>query len=614
MSNLRQTQFETQQDEAQHLRSSLFYAVAVLLLAFALLAGRLWHLQVMRGEELAQMAEQNRMRTLQLAPTRGKVLDREGRIIVDNGLSFDVYFLPKRLASEERESFLRRACATFGLNPQRALAQLERSGSAPIRIAADVDREVVGQVMHGQMLSEEPYALDIKQETKRVYPEGGLMSQALGYCRRVTTPGYDDLSHSEYEGRSGLELIYNEYLCGEDGFEQVEENALGRRIRTLRRKDPTPGHDLQLYVDLDLQRVMAEAMGNRPGAAVALDPRNGAVLAMHSGPTYDASVFSRFLDPEDWQSLMSDPHRPLMNRNIHGCYPPGSTFKPVIGTAALAEKIITPSTQVHCPGGWKLGNRFFRCWLRTGHGAVNFHNAMVQSCDTYFYRVGHSVGIDTISRYARMFGYGRLSGIDLPSEVTGTVPDRDWKAKHFPDNPRWYPGDTLNTSIGQGYLLASPLQLAVAFAAIANNGAIYKPQLAWRMLDLHGNVMRNFSSEQVGQLDVSPQVLERVHNSLVGVVNDAHGTGRIARMRNITVAGKTGTAQASAKRLTMPDGSTIVERGDHAWFACYAPAEDPQIVVVVLIERAGHGGSLAAPVAKKVLEAYFDKQEPRHEP
>jgi penicillin-binding protein 2 len=397
----------------------------------------------------------------------------------------------------------------------------------------------------------------------------------------------------------------------------VVVDVSGREVELLDEVEPLPGGRVTLTLDLDLQRAAYEAFdaiasaGEEPvsGAAVALDPRTGELLAMVSRPSFDPNVFAGRLDAQDWRALADDPERPLQNRALTGQYPPGSTYKALVAVAGLAEGVITPETRFFCPGSFTLGRRTYRCWKREGHGSVALHEALVRSCDVYFYQTGLAVGIDRLARYARAFGLGQVSGISLAGEKPGLVPTSAWKERRFAEP--WMLGETVSASIGQGYNLLTPLQLALAYSAIANGGRVMRPRL---VLSLDGpeGPMLGEPIQVTSRLPVDNSHLARVRLALAGVVQEPGGTGGRSRVPGVVVAGKTGTAQVVRLEHTEGMSEDQIPRRyrDHAWFVAFAPAEQAEIAVAVLVEHGGHGGSAAAPVAQRILARYFEKRTP----
>jgi len=384
----------------------------------------------------------------------------------------------------------------------------------------------------------------------------------------------------------------------------VEADASGRVLQVIRQIAPSPGGNLILTLDARVQQAAEEALKDRAGAIVALDPKTGGVLAMASSPVFNQKDFVRGVTREQWQTLVSDPLNPLENRAISGQYMPGSTFKIVMAVAGLEEGLITPQTAVFCNGGYPFGNRVFHCWKKEGHGSVSLHRALVESCDVYFYDL-RRLGVDRIARYAKLLGLGETTGIELSNEKTGLVATREWKKQRF--NVPWMDGETLSVAIGQGFNQATPLQMARMLAAVVNGGTLYRPYLVKQVTDLENRVVASYEPKVERRLPFKPENLQFVVDALTGVVQEPGGTGRRAQLEGVIVGGKTGTAQVVPSSLYKgySEENIPYQYRDHAWFLAFAPREDPRIVVVAIAEHAGHGGSVAAPMARQVLEAFF---------
>jgi penicillin-binding protein 2 len=445
------------------------------------------------------------------------------------------------------------------------------------------------------------------------------LAPVIGYTGEISKEDLeksnDEYAYGDILGKHGLEKFFDAYIRGRRGAELVEVNVYGKEIKNLGRNDPVSGSNLVLTIDADLQKAVGEAFEGRAGAAVVLDTRDGSVLAMFSSPSFDPNLFNSGISYDEWDKLQNNPFAPLSNKAISGQYPPGSTYKLIVAAAALEEGIITPDTKVLCKGSFTLGNRTYRCWKKHGHGYVNLHQAIVESCDVYFYTVGKMLGVDKIAEYAKRFGLGDASGIDLPNEKSGLVPTKDWKLKRR--KSAWQLGETISISIGQGFNLTTPLQLANAFSAFANGGTLWRPRLVKYIESTDGKIYKEFLPEKRGELKLSPKTVEILNSALWGVVNEPGGTGHAARMLNIDVCGKTGTSQV----LGLPENEKarrIKKIGafykDHALFVCYAPLKNPEIAVAVILENAGGGGAVAAPVAHKILTAYFAGKKKNKQP
>ena len=587
-------------------------ALVAVLLAFGLVGARLWYLQVARGSEMRSMSESNRIRLVRVPAARGVVYDRHGEILVDNRPSFDVVFVPED-ARERRRQVLRNLAGYLG-NDEPGLMQAVRAPSKRppyegIVLRRDVDWQgVVALETHQFDLP----GVSLQVGPKRYYPDGPLEAHLLGYVGEVSETelasgsGYRP---GELLGKAGLEKSWDDDLRGVPGGEQVEVDALGRRMRVLEDVPDLPGSTLTLTLDRDLQEAADRALGEHDGAIVALDPRSGEVLAMVSHPAYDPNVFARGIRREEWRALVQDRKHPLNNRAVQGQFPPGSTFKVAVATGALEKGVVNSSTGVSCSGGIPFGNHFFRCWKKGGHGAVNLHRAITESCDVFFYQIGRRLGVDGIAEYAHRLGLGIPTGIRLEHEKAGTIPDTAWKKRRF--NQPWFEGETLSVAIGQGYVTATPLQMANLAATIANGGTRYRPFYVKRVEAPDGTLRHEFEPEVLGEAHLKPSTLEQVRAGMRDVVMSDSGTGKKARVLGIEVAGKTGTSQV----VKMGEDRNRQNRGaeatrDHAWFIAFAPVEAPEIAIACIVEHAGGGGgAFAAPVVQQVLEHYFTRNQ-----
>jgi len=586
------------------LRRRLGIALGLSLLCLLILLARLWDLQILRGDEMRVLSENNRIRLHRVQATRGTVVDRYGRVLIDSRPSFDAMLVAEdarnpELTIENLAQLLHQSTADMHtLLRQAAL----RPPFEEIAVKRDLDWD--------EVVALETHQLDLPGIS---YPLGTKLAHILGYVGEASQQ--DLQSDSGYRmgdlvGKLGLEKRWEHYLRGVDGGQQVEVDAVGRKLRVLREVDEVPGDIIKLTIDLDLQNAASQALGERDGSVVALDPNTGEILALVSTPSFDPNVFARGVRRKEWQGLMTDKHRPLNNRAVQGQYPPGSTFKIVVATAALEEGIINPFTRIHCGGGVQFGNHYFRCWKKGGHGSVNLHEALVQSCDTFFYQVAQRLGIDVIAQYAHTFGLGMPTGIDLEHERPGTIPDTEWKRRRF--KQPWFAGETLSAAIGQGYVTATPLQMADAIATEAV-GKRYRPHFVKQVETPEGEVVHSESPELVATLQVRATTLAQVRDGLRDVVNSPHGTGKNARLKDVEVAGKTGTSQVvKLGKERLKAAQVPWQQRDHAWFVAYAPAEAPEIAVACLVEHAdGGGGAIAAPVAHDVLQAYFQLKKQR---
>ncbi len=581
-------------------------SVFVILVAVVFIV-KLWYLQIVFGNEYRLKSENNRIRTEAVSPPRGIIYDRNGNILVENRAAFNLAVVPEDV--EDMKSTLVMLSNLTGIpyeELERNLKEKKRAPFVPVVLAEDIDWATLARV------ESEIYNLPgviVQVEPKRHYRFPGLASHLIGYIGEVNEKELRRVKYKEKYcigsciGKVGVEKVYEDYLVGVPGSREVEVDAKGRKLRVLGEKLPLPGKSIYLTIDAGLQETAEKCLEGKVGAIVAIDPRNGDVLALASSPDYDENIFVRRLSKEQWNKIQTDPDKPLQNRATASMYPPGSTYKVIIAAAGLQEHVINTETNVFCPGYMTLGKRTYRCWKRGGHGNVQLYKAIVESCDVYFYQLGLKLGVDRIARYAREFGLGEKTGIDLDRELPGLIPTAGWKKRRF--GVPWQKGETLSIAIGQGFDLVTPLQMTLAYAAIANGGTLWKPHLLKKIEDTENNDIVEFGPQVRKKLSISKRNLELIKHALAGVVNDAHGTGRIARLPDIRVAGKTGTAQViSSARAIKKKGSKRMFR-DHAWFICFAPVDHPKIVVGVLVEHGGHGSSGAAPLARAVLEKYF---------
>ncbi len=572
-----------------------------------LLVGRVWYLQWIKGAYFRDLSENNRIRNVRTVPPRGNIYDRFDRILVQNRPAFNIALVTEDI--DDVDETITRLASIVERPKEELYETLKSRGTRqpfqPKIVLPDVSRQDLARVKVN--LHQLP-GVTVEVVPRRKYPHGRMASQLLGYTREISREQLSSTKGKGYRpgdviGQTGLEREWENKIRGKHGVVQVEVDARGSRRGELAIVESNAGEDLYLNIDLKLQRAVEEAFADKAGALVALDPNNGKVLALVSSPTFDSNFFSRPIASTDWKALTTDPAKPLTNRAIASIYPPGSTIKLLFAAAGLAEKKITPKTTLYCPGYYTFAGRRYHCHKRTGHGHVNIKQAITMSCNAYFYQLGQMLGIDLIHKYGELFGLGMKSRIGLSGEETGILPSEDWKIKLYGE--RWYPGETLSVSIGQGFLSVTPLQLAVMMSAIANGGTIYRPTLVRKVVDTVSGNVDEFSPEVVRETGVSEEVLAQVRSYAAEVVNNKRGTGSRAAIEGITVGGKTGTAQVrSLKRR-----GTDEEGEDHAWFVGLAPVEDPQIVFAIIVEHAGHGGVTAAPIAKRLLEVFFGKQK-----
>lgn len=554
-----------------------------------------WSVQIVSGEQYRDQAENNRLRREPVEALRGLILDRHGRVLVENVASYNLLIQRSR-ASDLESSF--RFAGEILARPSETLSNVFDNARparqfSPVLIAENLS---LAEVARFGVNSFEHPEFEVQVRHLRLYRHGPQTAHLLGYLAEVTER---ELAQEQTSflagaqvGRRGVEQTYDELLRGQNGEQVVVVDSRGRLVEEFHKVPAEFGENLTLTLDLDLQQEAVELLDGMVGAVVALDPRNGAILALVSAPSYDPNLFSRRLQQDEWRALVEAPHHPLQNRVVQNTYSPGSIFKIIMATAGLTEGTITHSDQVWCGGASKFYNRRFRCWKRAGHGWVNLKSALKGSCDIYFYTLGQKLGIQRIARYSRLMGLGRKTGVDLAGEKEGLVPDMNWSTRSRGTN--WYPGETISVAIGQGPLLTTPLQIASMMALVANGGQRVSPHLN-----------AEHDSLPLQSAGLSTEALAEVRQALWAVVNERKGTGARARVDGLNIAGKTGTVQVVGQR-TWTDSSTLPpEQRDHAWFASFAPLDDPQLVVVVFVEHGGKGSSAAAPIAQALYAKHL---------
>ena len=585
----------------EHLVRRVGLLAGLVRIVLLLIALSYWWTQIAQGEQFRELAENNRLRRISLEAPRGLIYDRHGRQLVENVPSYTL--LLDRSLSRDLDASLAFAAGVLELDVADLRRRLDENRGGKFqqtRLATHLDLVEVARFRVEQLEHPE---FEVAAEHLRLNRHAHYTAHLMGYLGRVTKK---DLATQESVvrrddllGRQGVEGRYEDHLRGERGEQLVVVDSRGRLIEKL---DPALAHaggNLRLTLDLDLQQEAARLLEGQAGAVVALDPRQGDVLALYSSPSFDPNAFARGLTPEEWRALSEDPRRPLQNRTLQ-THAPGSVFKMVMALAALERGVITPESGVYCNGSTRLYNHRRRCWQSRGHGFENLERALRDSCDVYFYHLGQKLGIEPIAHYARLFGLGRPTGIALEDEKPGLVPDAEWSERVR--GTRWYPGETISVAIGQGPILVSPLQAAVMTGALAV-GYVVEPRLV-----LDEPVRRG------EPLPISPEHLDLVRTALWKVVNDSQGTGRPARIAGLDVAGKTGTAQVVRQETWTKNEELPPELRDHAWFVAYAPAGDPRLVVVVFVEHGGGGSRVAAPIARELFETYFGRRTPEPVP
>lgn len=584
--------------------------VLIVVGSFLLLGLRLWYLQIFQGAYYRIKSENNRMRIYEIPPLRGMIFDRNGELLVDDRPAFDLCIIPEEC--KDNEDVFNKLENFINIKKDKITNIIKEnhfSIFSPIVIKRNIKRRELA-VIETHMFNLP--GIHIRVRPRRNYIYGSLASHLIGYMGEITerelkSGKFPYCKPGDMIGKYGIEYRWDRFLTGKSGIKQVEVDSLGRQLHVIFTRHSIPGKNIFLTIDRRLQMKAEELIKNKRGAVVALDPKNGEVLALASSPGFDPNEFIRGITPDRWRELNDSRSSPLQNRAISGLYPPGSVFKIVVALAGLQESIIDPEKEIFCSGKYSVGNTSFRCWKKGGHGTVSLHRAIVESCDVYFYKAGRDIGVDKIARWARRFGFGHRTGIDLNYEAEGLVPDSRWKLKRF--GMVWHPGETVSMAIGQGYTLVTPIQMACFIASIFNGGLILRPHVVRYVGDLGESPYRDGFIR--GYLPVDKDKLELVKSALIGVVNEEGGTGWRARIRGVVVGGKTGTAQVvgleKGKRIKRED--IPYELRDHAWFVAVAPADSPEIAVSVVVEHGGHGGSAAAPIAKEIIKTWLNIKE-----
>ena len=580
---------------------------------FTILAFSFWYFQVVRHEEYKELAENNHQRTIALRAPRGVLFDRNERVLVENRSSFTISIL--REQTKDLNRTIRELSLIAGLDPKVVHDIVNRHLSEPtyrpIVVVDDASLAQVAAVLARRLESELP-EVQVDEVPTRLYPEDAFASHLFGYVGEANEGQIEGerLQSGAVVGQAGVERVYNKLLMGKDGARRVKVNSMGREIETLAEIRPHEGRRVQLTIDIDLQRAAEEAFkaAGFNGAAVVMDPRTGEVLTFTSLPGYDPNDFAAGIDRVTWAGLNTDRLRPLQNRATQGLYSPGSTFKIVVAVAALEEGLITPEFRVSCGGGGTFYGRFFQCLK--AHGSLNLTQSIEQSCNTYYYTVGNMLGVDRIHKWATLLGLGEKSGVDLPNEIEGLVPSTEWKRRRY--NEKWYAGETISVSIGQGQVSLTPISQAVMISTLANGGTRYIPQLL-KAVDDGSGWKPVPPPPPKSRVELKPQTVKALHEGLFLVVNGA-GTGGRARIEGRDVAGKTGTAQViSLSGGRQAAGRTERDLRDHGWFVFFAPRDNPEIAGVVFTEHSGASGN-STPIAKHILETYFNKKDGKPAP
>lgn len=576
------------------LRARLNFVRVVLAIGFALYGQVFWFLQIVHGDYYAQQAEENRLHRRLERPPRGMLIDDVDEVLVGNRPSFSVYIDRDRSPAVRQE--VEALARILGESPEPWFEQLDKAKNhprfLPVLLRPDVDLAVASRI---EAHRAELPSIDVVMEAKRHYPLGPAGAHVIGYLSEATESelkGRPELIPGDRVGRAGVERAYDGDLRGQPGVLLEEVNALGRSFgKIATQRDPRPGRALRVTLDAAMQRDLYQSFAGRPGGAIFIDPFTGGVRALYSGPSFDPGVFAGRVRAADWITLVGNPQKPLQNRAISSAYSPGSTFKVLMAVAALEEGVVHEHDTIFCAGGKNFYGRVYKCHRAGGHGAVNVVEAVIRSCNVFFYTVGQSLGIDRIAKWGSRFGFGERSGIKLDGESAGLMPSSEWKLKTR--GQPWFAGETISVAIGQGQMQATPLQMSVVAAAIANGGYRVRPHFVDRPGD----------APEPESLGISPRTLALVREAMTGVVETDRGTARRARVPGVQVAGKTGTAQVVSR------DTGAKNPGDNAWFMGFGPVNDPRLSWGIIVEHAGHGGEAAAPIAGIVLRRYLERAQ-----
>jgi penicillin-binding protein 2 len=606
-----ESSLEDRRREQRLVRTRAIVAGVFIVCGLSLILVRLFHLQLERHEHFTVLSTENRVKVQPVPPNRGLIFDTKGAVLAENHPSFSLVITIEKV--EDLKTTIAELKQLVPIEEidlarfERLKRQRMRFQPVPIRLNLTPE-EVARFAVDGYRFP----GVEVHAELIRTYPKRELTAHVLGYVGRINDRELARIDKGNYAGtnfigKGGVELAHEDVLHGKVGYQQVEVNARGRILRTLESTPPAPGQDLYLYLDIALQQAATEALGDYRGSIVAIDPRNGGVLALVSTPSFDPNLFVEGISQSNYDTLLHSPDKPLYNRAIRGQYPPGSTVKPFIGLGGLSLGFVTPRKSTYCPGYFSLpGQKHrFRCWRRGGHGTVDLELSIVQSCDVYFYWLANQMGVDKLNTFLAEFGFGLRTGVDVSGELAGLLPSREWKER-VRKQP-WYPGETLIMGIGQGYFLATPIQLAAATAALANKGRFIQPRLAYArrvpgadVATVFPTVARQIRITNPGDWDIAIEDMAKV-------VESQRGTAKRIHSNDYRIAGKTGTSQVfTIGQKERYDASKISERlRDHALFVAFAPVEDPRIAVAVMVENGGSGSGTAAPIARRVIDAYL---------
>lgn len=575
----------------EDVKQRLNWLLIFMIICFSILVISLWYLQMIKGEEFRERAVENCIRSLVEDAPRGRIYDREEKLLVTNRPAVVVSIIPAEV--DDLEKLSERLSRIIGISPEKISQTVKNYRENPFKPVKILDDCNTKKIIEIEERKDELKGVVLEVKPRRDYLYHDFAAHSLGYVGEIDKEELQQFGNPKFQGgdiigKAGLEKYYDDILRGEKGGKEVEVNALGQEIATLLHQKPIPGEDLVLTIDRDLQLYGENLLYDKKGSIVVSDPNSGEILALVNRPSFSPNIFANGISSSDWQRLSSDADYPLSNRSVQGLYSPGSIFKVVTAAAALEEGVTDRERKIYCSGSFELANQVFVCWKETGHGSLSMVDAIAHSCNVYFYTLGKDLGIERFNKYMRKFGLGAKTGIDLPAEAMGTIPSAQWKEREVKEI--WFPGDTINLSIGQGYLLLTPLQVHNVITTIAVEGEIYKLHLVKKIISADGNTVKEITPEIYKKVDFTSDTFKIIKEGLRQTI--LKGTGWRANIKEFAVAGKTGTAQN-------PQGET------HAWFIGFAPYENPEVCITVFLENGGEGGEAAAPIARAMLEKYF---------
>jgi penicillin-binding protein 2 len=576
----------------EDVKQRLNWLLIFIVICFSILVISLWYLQMIKGEEFMERAAENCIRSLVEDAPRGRIYDRQEKLLVTNRPAVVVSIIPAEV--DDLEKLSERLGRIICISPEKISQTVKNYLENPFKTVKILDDCKTNKIVEIEERKDELRGVVLEVKPRRDYLYHDFAAHSLGYVGEIDKEELQQFGNPKFQGgdiigKAGLEKYYDDILRGEKGGKEVEVDALGQEIATLLYQKPVPGEDLVLTIDRDLQLYGENLLFDKKGSIVVSDPNSGEILALVNRPSFSPNIFANGISSSDWKRLSSDADYPLTNRSVQGLYSPGSIFKVVTAIAALEEGVTDRKRKIYCSGTFELADRVFTCWKETGHGSLNIVDGIAHSCNIYFYTLGKDLGIERFNKYMQKFGLGEKTGIDLPAEAIGTIPSAQWKEREVKEI--WFPGDTINLSIGQGYLLLTPLQVHNLITTIATEGEVYKLHLVKKIIFADGKTVEEIKPEIYKKVDFSSDTFKIIKEGLRQTI--LKGTGWRANIKELAVAGKTGTAQN-------PQGET------HAWFIGFAPYEDPEICITVFLENGGEGGEAAAPIARAMLEKYFN--------